>query len=240
MSRVNQIILQLQDFFQQNANPELVRKYSRYFKDGYKGYGVDFKHSQEFKASVVKANPEFTIDECLKLGDQLMQLPNYEEKGAAISFLAYFKKHLDSRAMEHFGKWLENGVDNWAICDSLCSELISTYLLSVQEPFSALDKWRFSDSRWSRRAVPVSLIKPMKQASDIKPHLDFIEPLMSDSVREVHQGVGWFLRECWKLHPGTTEALLLKWKNTAARLIFQYACEKMRKSDKERFKKEKV
>ncbi len=48
----------------------------------------------------------------------------------------------------------------------------------------------------------------------------------------VHQGIGWFLREAWKIDAQTTEKLLLKYKNTGARLINQYACEKMDRADK--------
>jgi 3-methyladenine DNA glycosylase AlkD len=55
----------------------------------------------------------------------------------------------------------------------------------------------------------------------------------------VHQGIGWYLREAWKLTPEPTEAFLLKWKETAARLIFQYACEKMTKEKKELFRRSK-
>jgi hypothetical protein len=36
-----------------------------------------------------------------------------------------------------------------------------------------------------------------------------------------------------------TEAFLLKWKNEAPRLIYQYATEKMTAEEKKRFKKEK-
>jgi len=58
-----------------------------------------------------------------------------------------------------------------------------------------------------------------------------------DPAREVHQGVGWFLREAWKIQPIPVEEFLLKYKDTAPRLIFQYATEKMKPEEKERFKK---
>jgi hypothetical protein len=51
--------------------------------------------------------------------------------------------------------------------------------------------------------------------------------------------VGWFLREAWKIEPEPVEAFLLKYKNTAPRLIFQYATEKMTKEGKERFRRDK-
>ena len=62
---------------------------------------------------------------------------------------------------------------------------------------------------------------------------------MVDKDREVHQGVGWFLREAWKKNHEVTESFLLKWKDRAPRLIIQYATEKMTKEEKLRFRKEK-
>ncbi len=67
--------------------------------------------------------------------------------------------------------------------------------------------------------------------------LAFIRPLMLDVERVVHQGLGWFLRETWKKDPVPVEAFLLEWKDQAARLIFQYATEKMTPEQKARFRK---
>jgi len=87
--------------------------------------------------------------------------------------------------------------------------------------------------------VPVALIKLMKETKRVEEYVRFIEPLMMDAEREVHQGVGWFLREAWKIDPEPVEEFLLKYKNTAARLIFQYATEKMTPEGKARFRREK-
>jgi 3-methyladenine DNA glycosylase AlkD len=79
----------------------------------------------------------------------------------------------------------------------------------------------------------------MKETKKVQEYVNFIEPLMMDPEREVHQGVGWFLREAWKIQPAPVEEFLLKYKDTAARLIFQYATEKMDSEQKERFRRTK-
>jgi len=56
--------------------------------------------------------------------------------------------------------------------------------------------------------------------------------MMMEQEREIHQGLGWFLRECWKKDRLQTENFLLKWKNDCARLIIQYASEKMTKVER--------
>ena len=40
---LNTKIKQIQEFCSKNADPGIVKKYSRYFKEGYKGYGIDHK-----------------------------------------------------------------------------------------------------------------------------------------------------------------------------------------------------
>ena len=84
-----------------------------------------------------------------------------------------------------------------------------------------------SPHKYMRRAVPVMLIKALESRKDLKPFFRVIEPLMHDEERVVQQGTGWFLREAWKRNPKPVEAFLLKHKETAARLIYQYATEKM-------------
>jgi len=99
--------------------------------------------------------------------------------------------------------------------------------------------WLDSPFKFQRRCVPVTLIKHIKKTRQVMPSITFVEKLMSDLEREVHQGIGWFLREAWKISPIETESFLEKWKDTAPRLIFQYACEKMTAENKQRFKRAK-
>ena len=68
----------------------------------------------------------------------------------------------------------------------------------------------------------------------------FIDTLMMDTEREVHQGLDWFLRKCWKRNRRITEDFLMKWKNDCARLIIQYATEKMTKEERLGFRKDKT
>ncbi len=99
--------------------------------------------------------------------------------------------------------------------------------------------WLTSEYKFKRRSVPVTLIKSLKTHKDYPALFRFLEPLMNDPEREVHQGMGWFLREAWKKDAPVTETFLMKWKNTAPRLIIQYATEKMTADQKLKFKKEK-
>ena len=85
--------------------------------------------------------------------------------------------------------------------------------------------------------MPVTLIKGLKMDIPHATLLEFIDPLMMDGEKVVHQGLGWFLRETWKKSPEIVEDFLFKWKDQCARLIIQYATEKMTKEEKAVFKR---
>jgi 3-methyladenine DNA glycosylase AlkD len=136
--------------------------------------------------------------------------------------------------------WFETGITNWGHCDVISGDLIFILLSRKLITYNDLKPWLKAKNKYQRRAVPVSLIKLLKTTTDFNKFFEFIEPLMTDPEREVHQGVGWFLREAWKLNNNETEKFLMKWKEISPRLIYQYACEKMTAEVKGRFKRSKV
>jgi len=235
---MEEIVKNIRDYCIANSNPELVKKYSRYFKEGYDAYGLNSEQMQTKTASLL-SEYKLSAKQVLELGNILFQSGKYEEGTFAIVLLQKLKKELPSETLNGIGKWYENGIDNWAHNDVICSELISPLLIKGIVSVDDLSAWRSSAFRFKRRAVPVSLIKLAKTSKNIPELLAFIESMMKDDERVVHQGLGWFLREAWKIDPEPVEAFLLKWKDISARLIFQYATEKMTKENKERFRKSK-
>lgn len=235
---MEEIVKNIRDYCIANSNPELVKKYSRYFKEGYDAYGLNSEQIQTKMASLL-SEYKLSAKQVLELGNILFQSGKYEEGTFAIVLLQKLKKELQSETLNGIGKWYENGINNWAHNDVICSELISPLLIKGIASVDDLSAWRSSTFCFKRRAVPVSLIKLAKTSKNIPELLAFIEPMMKDDERVVHQGLGWFLREAWKIDPEPVEAFLLKWKDISARLIFQYATEKMTKENKEHFRKSK-
>jgi 3-methyladenine DNA glycosylase AlkD len=229
---------EIRAYCEAHADPALVRKYSRYFKEGYDAYGVSLPLFEAGRDRfLAEWRDELGLAGFLELGDALVRGSKYELPSFAISFARAFLDEFTPAEFQRMGRWLAGGIGNWAHCDFMSGEVLSPCLLRAIVPMEALAGWRASPSRWQRRAVPVSLIKPFKQTGEIVPALGFVEPLMPDAERVVHQGLGWMLREAWKKQPAPVEAFLLKWKDTAARLIFQYATEKMTPTQKERFRR---
>jgi len=242
MTRKEQLVQEIRDYCAAHANPALAAKYARYFKEGYDSWGLmDPKAPvwNEQKQDWAQRYQSLGIKGFLQLGEMLFPSGKYEEGALAIHFLKPFAATADATILPGIEKWFRAGINNWAHTDVLCGELLAPALLEGRIAFQDFASWRQSPCKYQRRAVPVSLLGLLKTKGPTQPLLDFIDPMMMDTERVVHQGLGWFLREKWKLDPAPVEQFLLRWKDAAPRLIFQYATEKMTPPQKARFRAQK-
>jgi len=237
---IKSLLERIRAFCRANADEKVVAKYAKYFKEGYDAYGVDPNAiTEEAKRIYSEYSDALGLDGFLDLCDLLMESGKYEESGFAIRFMNRFAKEFSRSAFARIGNWFEGKVTNWAASDSICGDILAPMLAKSIVTLEDFAPWRESADRWKRRAVPVTMLVLLKGPFDPNGLLDFIRPMMMDEERVVHQGLGWFLREIWRKSPVETEAFLLEWKDSAARLIFQYATEKMTPEQKVRFKKSK-
>jgi 3-methyladenine DNA glycosylase AlkD len=180
-----------------------------------------------------------TINDCLNLGDMLISTGKFEEASFAFYFILSKKDAFTPETFKRVGKWLENGIQNWGNTDVLCMMVLSTFIFNEIIQPKDFTNWTKSESKWKRRAVPVTFVEAIKKGHKIEPILSVIEKLMEDNEEDVQKGLGTLLREIWKKQPETAETFLLKWKDSCGRKIIQYATEKMDKNNKARFKKNK-
>jgi 3-methyladenine DNA glycosylase AlkD len=223
-----------------HADAKQVAKYARFFREGYDAFGVPqrvFEKQREIWLDTYRG--ELGLAGFLDLGSILIKTGKYEEASYGITFIIPFKKEWTKETFQRAACWLEQGICNWAHTDILCGEVLNPCLKEKIVSVSDMKDWRKSGSRWKRRAVPVSLLAFAKVPEKTASLLKFIRPMMLDEERVVHQGLGWFLREAWKVNPRDVEPFLLEWKDSAPRLIFQYATEKMTPKQKARYKAKK-
>jgi 3-methyladenine DNA glycosylase AlkD len=221
-----------------NADESMAQKYSRYFKEGYNAYGLT-------QSQINRKAKELLKDKNLQLPEALGSFPmaassgKYEEVSIVLLVVNGLHKHYSHETFNTISSWFSIGINNWAHADTLGMYILPKFLqysiLSVDD----FGEWLTSPYKFQRRCVPVTMIKLLKTSDSLTRYFDFLEPLMIDPAREVHQGMGWFLREAWQLQKEETEMFLEKWKDVSPRLIFQYACEKMSKDEKSRFKRTK-
>jgi 3-methyladenine DNA glycosylase AlkD len=223
--------------FRKAGEPARVATYAKYFREGYDAYGLpDGAVAAERDRLVAAHGDAWGLPGFLALGDLLVADGKYEEVFLAFALAEPFRGDFTRATLARFARWLDAGVANWAHCDVLCGNLLGPMLAGGVAPLAAFAPWRRAPSKWRRRAVPVTMLALLKAKPDVKAFLAFVAPLMTDEERVVHQGVGWFLREAWKVDAKPVEKFLMEWKDTAPRLIFQYATEKMTPAGKARFR----
>ncbi len=226
------------EFYTKNADEKVVQKLSRYFKEGLDAYGSD-KDKTEFqqKKWLKEWEKDMSLEDYLDLGDLLVSTGKYEEAHCANSFIISKKDEFTIETFERIGKWLENGIQNWANTDVLCMLILAEFIyMDITQPKDFIS-WTTSPSKWKRRAVPVTFVEAIKKGYDSKPILSVIERLMEDNEEDVQKGLGTLLREIWKKQPELAETFLLKWKDACGRKIVQYATEKMDKEYRKKFKR---
>ena len=233
-----QLVETLNNYCISNSNPQNVEKYSRFFKDEYVAYGLTQPQIKE-KAKELLKDKELTLEIIREATPKLFENGRYEDIVFALLLLNGRNRHFTRDTFDFLSGLFEVGISNWAHADTIGMWIVPHFLKKNIININDLESWMVSNNKFQRRCVPVSLIKTLKTTQGYSQLFSFIEPLMTDSQREVHQGVGWFLREAWKKQPAQTEYFLLKWKGNAPRLIIQYACEKMTAEQKQRFKRNK-
>lgn len=224
-------------FMRDNSDPSVADKYRKYFVEGYNPYGVD---PALLKGKVLETKSAgISMDEVLQLSRKLVSSGRYEEGHFAISLIRLFERQYTADVFAEIGGWFEIGIGNWAHDDSLCLDVLSAFVVRRIVLLEDIAAWRSSELNHKRRALPVSLIKSLDNPYSAEEIIGAVSPLMTDSEKVVQQGTGWLLREIWKKHPEPVEGLLLEFRQTGARTIYQYATEKMTPGQKERFRREK-
>ncbi len=220
-----------------NANELNVQKYQRYFKENFDAYGLTSQQMNEKTSDLLSKG--VTLDVLLETLSEKLIFGKYEEISFGILIISKFHKQWNAVTFHSISGLFSKGIHNWAHADILAMNMLPDFVLKEIIKPEDFRSWLNSPFKFQRRCVPVTFIKIIKKEKEVEQYLDFIRPLMTDNEREVHQGVGWFLREAWKIEREKTESFLLEWKNISARLIFQYACEKMKPDEKLKFKADK-
>lgn len=238
MDTVQTLFDEIRAFGAAHGDPERVRKYERFFVEGYDAYGLEQKEMEARRdAWLTHYRPILKKEGFLDLAGRLVGTGKYEDASFALWFTKSFLDELTAGDFACLSALFETGVCNWAHTDMFSLDILAEFLNRGIVPVQALADWRSAGVKWKRRAVAVSLIKVVPGKLSPTQALEFVEPMMMDSEKVVHQGLGWLLRELWKLDAAAVEDFLLLWKDRCARLIVQYATEKMTAEQKVRFKK---
>ncbi|MBA3975083.1 MAG: hypothetical protein C0504_12810 [Candidatus Solibacter sp.] len=233
------LVSAIRAYCQANAQPEQADKWARYFSEGYDSWGLLDRGHPIFTTQQEAWSAQFAalgLDGFIHAGCELFKSGKYEEGALAIRFLKPFSGQIDEARVAALAAWFDGGIRNWAHVDVLCGELLSPLVESGQLKPSAFDAWRTSPHRFQRRAAAVAMLGLIKTKGGPAKALAFVETMLQEREKAAQQGLGWLIKEAWKLDPATAESFLAKHKDTASRPIITIACEKMPPAKKALFK----
>ena len=234
----NELIQEIKSYCLANANAERLKTSQRFFKEEFVGYGLTAPQIYSKVKEMLKSGG-FDLKTIQEAAPILMNGRMFEEISMGLLLLDGLWKQFTPETFQTINNWFSFSINNWAHADTLGMLILPRFLDKKILEMNDFSPWLDSPYKFQRRCVPVTLIKHMKKTRQVMPSILFVEKLMTDPEREVHQGMGWFLREAWKISSAETESFLEKYKDTAPRLIIQYACEKMTVENKLRFRKTK-
>jgi 3-methyladenine DNA glycosylase AlkD len=235
----SQLIENIHQYCVDNTNEANIKKYSYYFKgDLYDGYGLSAALIYDKTKELLKTHP-IDLQTAIDSTSYVIQHGRSEEISIAMQVVRGLHKSYTRDAFGQIENWFTLGINNWAHADSLATQIIPLFVNKKIVDVPDFKKWLSAPNKFQRRSAPVSFIKLLKTYDNFTGLFHFVECLMTDPEREVHQGMGWFLREAWKRKPAETEVFLMKWKDTCPRLIIQYATEKMTPEAKMNFRRKK-
>jgi 3-methyladenine DNA glycosylase AlkD len=233
-----ELIQEIKSYCLANADAERLQKSQRFFKEEFVGHGLAAPQLYS-KVKEIQKTGSVDLSAILEAMPVLMKDGMFEEISIALLLLDGQWKQFTPETFQTIGSWFSLSITNWAHADTLAMSTLPKFQDKKIVEMKDFAPWLDSPFKFQRRCVPVTLIKHVKKTREVMPSILFVEQLMADPEREVHQGMGWFLREAWKVNAAEVEPFLLKYKDSAPRLIIQYACEKMTPENKQRFKRAK-
>jgi 3-methyladenine DNA glycosylase AlkD len=226
---MNSIIDELRQELQQNSDPQAQEAGRKFFKEAVKLYGINSATVNKIGKTYFKALKDRRKTEIFDLCEDLWRSGYLEESLIACHWSYFIHSDYEPNDLIVFEKWVNNYVNNWASCDTLCNHTIGAFLDMYPESAATLKSWTSSTNRWMRRASAVSLIIPAKEGDFLKDILEIAEALLVDPDDLVQKGYGWMLKAACNKHQAEVFDYIMRKKALMPRTALRYAIEKMPK-----------
>jgi 3-methyladenine DNA glycosylase AlkD len=200
-----------------------------FFKEKIKYYGVKVPTVTKIGKDFFKQIDFKTKSEIFDLCESLWQSGYIEESFIACNWSYYIHKQYEPGDFHTFEKWVNDYVDNWASCDTLCNHSIGEFIEMYPEYLLNLKNNAKSDNRWMRRASAVTLIIPARKGKFLGDILEIADILLLDKDDLVQKGYGWMLKAASESNQRAIFEYVIKNKTIMPRTALRYAIEKMPK-----------
>lgn len=221
------IINKVRQELQKNMDEKVQASGQRFFKEKANLYGVKTDVASKIGKTLFKEIKDKKKAEIFDLCEELWRSGYIEETFIACNWAYAIRKQFEPGDFKVLEKWLNQYVDNWASCDSLCNHTIGSFLEMYPEFVSELKKWAHSKNRWMRRGAAVSLIIPARKGKFLSDIFDIANILLQDKDDLVQKGYGWMLKSASQVFQKDIFDYVMQNKKVMPRTSLRYAIEKM-------------
>lgn len=224
---MNKIIKNLRSELKQNADEKTRITGERFFKEEVKLYGIKSATVGRISKDHYKEIEDKSKSHIFRLCDELWKSGMMEESFVACNWSHFVYKQYEQADFYIFEKWVENYINNWASCDTLCNHTVGDFIVMYPAYLSRLKEWARSSNRWMKRASAVSLIVPARNGKFLSDIFEIADILHSDKDDMVQKGYGWMLKSASQAHQKEVFDYVINKKATMPRTSLRYAIEKM-------------
>jgi 3-methyladenine DNA glycosylase AlkD len=219
---------------QNKSDEKTLASNQNFFKEKIMSYGVKVPVVTAIGKEYFKHINTQAKSEIFNLCESLWKSGVIEESFIACNWSYAIHKRYEPEDFRFFERWIENYVNNWASCDTLCNHTIGEFIEMYPEYIEKLKDFARSENRWIRRAAAVSLIIPARKGKFITDILEIADILLLDKDDLVQKGYGWMLKAASEANQQVIFDYVIRNKTYMPRTSLRYAIEKMPKELKER------
>lgn len=221
------LISSIQNELKQLSDPKTAQTGHYYFKEPVKIYGVKTAVVTRIARIYFLKIRHLDRQDIFSLCEQLLKTDYCED--AFIAFDWSYKLHdkYQPEDIAIFENWLNNYVNNWAKCDTLCNHTIGSFIEKYPEYIGKLKQWAKSENRWVKRAAAVTLIIPARRGKFLDDVFEIANIMLTDKDDLVQKGYGWMLKEASRVHQQEVLDYVIRHKKEMPRTALRYAIEKM-------------
>jgi 3-methyladenine DNA glycosylase AlkD len=207
--------------------PENQINYQRFFKEPLDNpVGLKSAALRKVFSSCYKQFRHHSGRDIFDACDRLLASNERYMRSLAFEWTSKVSDDFSAKDIDRFESWLENYVNDWAGCDTLCGPL-GLFVLKFPQSVSRIFKWTKSKNRWFRRAGAVSLILSLRKGRLLKEAFKTADALLLDEDDMVQKGYGWMLKEASNIFPKEVIDFVDARKARMPRTALRYAIEKL-------------
>jgi len=221
------ILFQIRQALKENVDEKTYRTSQNYFKEKIVSYGVRIPVVNSISKESFEEVKGKSKSEIFSLCQGLWESGYLEESLVACNLSYYIHEQYEADDFYVFDKWVNQYVNNWASCDTLCNHTVGTFIEMYPGCVTQLKKWTKSDNRWAKRAAAVTLIIPARKGLFLNDIFEIADSLLLDKDDLVRKGYGWMLKAASEAHQDEVFSYVISKKDVMPRTSLRYAIEKM-------------